>query len=105
MIKTQHERHMERLRQNVHADLAALMPEKTAREKKREAVNDAVSSAWNRRQKGHGVVHLDSGLPANWRDEHWKTLQKLAEDLTGQKAETKAEAVAILEACEAGQTR
>ena len=99
MIKTQHERHMERLRRNVHADLAALMPEKTAREKKREAVRDAVSSVWNRRQKRHGVSLKVNALPDNWRGEHWKTLQKLAEDLTGRKAETKAEAVAILEAC------
>lgn len=103
MIKTQHERHMDRLRKNVHADLAALMPEKTAREKKREAVRDAVSAAWNRRQKRHGTAAVASGLPGGWRNEHWKTQQKLAEDLTGQKAETKAEAVAILEACEAGR--
>ncbi|WP_417681626.1 hypothetical protein [Roseibium sp.] len=103
MIKTQHERHMDRLRKNVHADLAALMPEKTAREKKREAVRDAVSSAWNRRQKRQGAAAAASSLPEGWRNEHWKTLQKLAEDLTGQKAETKAEAVAILESCEAGQ--
>ena len=105
MIKTQHERHMERLRKNVHADLAALMPEKTAREKKREAVRDAVSFAWNRRQKRHSVSKKANVLPDDWRSEHWKTLQKLAEDLTGRKAETKAEAMAILEAYEAGQTR
>ncbi|WP_346908530.1 hypothetical protein [uncultured Roseibium sp.] len=105
MIKTQHERHMERLRRNVHADLAALMPEKTAREKKREAVRDAVSSAWNRRQKRHRAAVEVNGLPEGWRSEHWKTLQKLAEDLTGQKSETKAEAMAILEAYQAGQTR
>jgi len=102
MIKTQHERHMERLQRNVHTDLAALMPEKTAREKKREAVNDAVSCAWNRRQKGRHSAAA-RGLPDNWRDAHWKTLQKLAEDLTGQQAETKAEAVAVLETYEAGQ--
>lgn len=41
-------------------------------------------------------------LPEGWRDEHWKTLQSMAEEFAGVEASNKAEAVAALEAYEAG---
>ncbi|WP_150524026.1 hypothetical protein [Roseibium sediminis] len=109
--KELHAAHMKRLHDTAKKDLGRFQREKTAAEKEREAVSDAHSKAWNKsfNEKLKAAAKQTEperpDLPPNWRDEHWKTLQKWADDFAGVEASNKVEAIAALEEWETAQLR
>ena len=68
--------------------------EKERRSQRRKGITEQVMNM-NRRNAHYEKVAAEGkaapasvpGLPADWRDQHWKVKVKLAEDLTGQEIE------------------
>ncbi|MFN3247692.1 hypothetical protein [Roseibium album] len=104
---------LQRHLKNLEANHASEFEERFGTEKSRkkvqqEQISDEISAHWNAQQKGKahsiGGAPVLKPLPENWRDEHWKKLQAMAEEYAGVEAKNKAESVAALDAYEARLT-
>lgn len=92
-------------------ELAELLNKEDAAQKKREELNAFHSRAWNLRKKQMREAKKpeaaedeeQQALPEGWRDLHWKTLVKLADEVLGTEHANKRDAMDALEAYENGR--
>lgn len=99
------QRHLKNLEKNHVEDFNdRFATEKSRKKVQQEKLTDEISAHWNAHQKRNKAPAELLPLPENWRDEHWKKLQAMAEEYAGVEAKNKAESVAALEAYEARLT-
>lgn len=113
------ERSRRLIQQRGAEEMALYVPEETRNEQRRKQIVESEAEQfrkWTDKQAGvvRGQNELASKpkqeapgepatLPEDWRDLHWKTRVKLAEDLSGEDLTTADEADAVLEGIENGR--